>query len=206
MTLELDHIAVVAATLEEGVAYVEDSLGVTMQPGGQHPDMGTHNQLLGLGGDVYLEVVAVDPTLSAPDHPRWFGLDAFSGAPRLAGWVVRAEDFEKCQRMAPFGMSSSLSLSRGSYRWNMLLPSGDPSPYDGYAPGIIEWVEGGHPCDRLRDVGARFRSLNVAHPKMPDMVAEFPNLFSLADVHFEVAAVPGLTLKIETPSGLRELV
>ncbi len=72
---KLDHLAIVAPTLEEGVAYVEKTLGVPMAAGGKHPEMGTHNRLLRLGDDIYLEVIAVDPEAPRPERPRWFGLD-----------------------------------------------------------------------------------------------------------------------------------
>lgn len=72
----LDHLVVAARTLEEGAAYIERMLGVAMSPGGQHPQMGTHNRLLNLGGGVYLEVLAIDPQGIPPDRPRWFDLDS----------------------------------------------------------------------------------------------------------------------------------
>ncbi len=42
---ELDHIVIGAASLEAGVAWVEQRLGVKPVPGGQHVAMGTHNAL-----------------------------------------------------------------------------------------------------------------------------------------------------------------
>ena len=42
----LDHLVVTAPVLAEGVAWVETTLGVKMEAGGQHPQMGTHNALL----------------------------------------------------------------------------------------------------------------------------------------------------------------
>ena len=44
--LALDHLAVVAKTVEEGAAFVEAVLGVQPTRGGRHPEMGTHNQLM----------------------------------------------------------------------------------------------------------------------------------------------------------------
>ena len=41
-------------------------LGVPMAGGGKHPLMGTHNRLIGLG-DLYLEVISIDP--DAPPRP-----------------------------------------------------------------------------------------------------------------------------------------
>ena len=37
--------------------------------------MGTHNRLLGLGTNVYLEVIAIDTEAAPPARPRWFSLD-----------------------------------------------------------------------------------------------------------------------------------
>ena len=58
--LTLDHLAVAAVTLLDGVAAVEEALGVSLAGGGEHPLMGTHNRLIGLD-DVYLEVISINP-------------------------------------------------------------------------------------------------------------------------------------------------
>ena len=91
--LQIDHLVVSASRLADGVAYVEQKLGLRMLPGGKHPDMGTHNALLNLG-ETYLEVIAIDPEANAPDHPRWFNLDNFTGPPRLTNWVARTDDLD----------------------------------------------------------------------------------------------------------------
>jgi len=57
----LDHIVVTAASLQEGIDYVRDALGVEMQAGGEHEHMGTHNCLLKLGDKLFLEVIAANP-------------------------------------------------------------------------------------------------------------------------------------------------
>ena len=63
---QFDHLVITAPSLAAGIAYVRDTLGVTPEPGGRHPHMGTHNALLKLGPDSYLEVLAVDPEAAAP--------------------------------------------------------------------------------------------------------------------------------------------
>jgi hypothetical protein len=35
--------------------------GVEPEPGGQHPQIGTHNRLVGSNGQLYLEFIAPDP-------------------------------------------------------------------------------------------------------------------------------------------------
>ena len=50
MNVELDHLVIVADSLEQGAAWCASTLGVEPGPGGRHALMGTHNRLLRLGG------------------------------------------------------------------------------------------------------------------------------------------------------------
>ena len=80
MTLEFDHLAVCGETLDAAVAHVEAVLGLTLEPGGVHVEMGTHNRLLSLGPGMYLEAIAVNPEAAHPGRPRWFDLDRFAAS------------------------------------------------------------------------------------------------------------------------------
>ena len=137
VTLEIDHLVVAADRLADGVAYVEQSLGLRMQPGGKHPDMGTHNALLNLG-PIYLEVIAIDPNAPAPDHPRWFNLDHFSGPPRLTNWVARTDDLDAAIALAPPGIGTRRDLRRGDLSWSMVVPGDGMLPFDQAFPGLIK--------------------------------------------------------------------
>ncbi len=161
--LVFDHLAVAAATLAEGVALVEDALGVSLSGGGAHPHMATHNRLLGLG-DLYLEVIAIDPAAPRPVWPRWFDLDDFAGRPRLTNWVARCDDLSAEVARSPAGVGSPVALRRGDYAWEMAVPADGKLPFDGGFPALIQWHGSLHPARALPDMGVRLRQLDIAHP------------------------------------------
>ena len=66
---EIDHLVIGAATLEAGAAYLERHLGQHPVAGGAHPGVGTHNMLLGLGPDQYIEIITPDPAQGTPPPP-----------------------------------------------------------------------------------------------------------------------------------------
>jgi hypothetical protein len=163
--IELDHIAVSAATLDEGVDHIEAALGVRLGPGGRHVFMSTHNRLLGLGPTDYLEVIAIDPAAPPVAHPRWFRLDEFSGPPRLTNWICRVADLDAALADAPGGAGRAIALSRGDFRWLMGVPDDGRLPFDDSFPALIEWQGGLRPPDRLAEAGCRLVRLEIAHPE-----------------------------------------
>jgi hypothetical protein len=203
MSLRLDHLAVSAATLAEGVAAVEAALGVTMAGGGEHPLMGTHNRLLSLG-DLYLEVIAINPAAPPPGRPRWFDLDHFTGPPRLTNWAAACDDLDAALAAAPPGTGTPLSLARGDYRWQMAVPETGRLPFDTLFPALIRWQGSLHPAAALPDCGCRLRSLTVSHPRATALRAALGPLAEDARVAL-TAGPPGLAAIIDTPHGPRAL-
>lgn len=201
--LILDHIALAATTLDEGVAHAEQSLGLPLAGGGHHARMATHNRLMGMG-DLYFEVIATDPAAPAPPHPRWFDLDRFSGPPRLTNWICRCDDLAAELAISPPGSGTPMAFERGDFRWQMAVPATGILPFDSKFPALIQWQGTAHPAPRLPDSGLRLRRLEIAHPQADDLRA----LLATRLIDGRLAFVPGapaLRARFDTPHGPRVL-
>ena len=165
--MTLDHLVVAARTLEEGGSWVEARLGVAPVPGGRHETMGTHNRLLRLGADTYLEVIAVDPGAPPPARPRWFSLDTpemqerLEQGPALIHWVMRTSSIEEEARRCPDALEI-LALSRGPYRWRLGVPPDGHLPCGGRCPTLIQWEGNMHPAANLPESGCAIVELQTS--------------------------------------------
>lgn len=202
--LRLDHLAVSAQSLSDGVAAVEAALGVSLAPGGQHALMSTHNRLLGLG-DIYLEVIAADPTASVPAWPRWFDLDHFTGPPRLTNWIAACDDLDAELALSPHGTGTPKALSRGNLRWDMAVPSDGRLPFDGCFPALISWHGPLHPAALLPDVGVRLVHLEIAHPDALTLAKHLASRLSDPRISFVFGPQKSIHATFSTPHGLRNL-
>ncbi|WP_407529287.1 VOC family protein [Methylobacterium oryzisoli] len=209
--LVLDHVAIAAHSLDAGVAWAEKALGVAFGPGGQHREMGTHNRLLRLGPDLFLEVIAIDPEAPPPGRPRWFALDDPGTAARLVvprpwTWVVRAEgDAEVARAALPLAIGPFVRVSRGALAWRLTVPEDGGMALDGLFPALIAWPEGPHPASRMADAGCGLRRLTVVHPQAERIRASIAALLD-ADRRVVVeTGAPHLAIEIDTPHGPRRL-
>ena len=202
--LRFDHLAISAETLEDGVAAVESALGVAMARGGKHAHMGTHNRLLGLG-DLYLEVIAIDPAAPAPTWPRWFDLDHFTGPPCLTNWVAACADLDAELAISPAGTGTPAALSRGDLRWRMAVPADGKLPYDGCFPALISWQGPLHPAALLPDLGIRLIHLEITHSDAAKLGIHLSP--RLTDPRITFATGPSATLHatFSTPNGPRSI-
>lgn len=195
--MRLDHIAIAAETLEDGVAWTEDRLGVSLLPGGQHARFGTHNRLLGLADGLYLEVIAVDPDATS-DGPRWFDLDNFSGPPRLANWICEPNDFDAA---LAHGMRS-VPMQRGDLRWDMGAPIDGSLPMGGGFPTLLQWHTETPPGRSLPSSGCELLEFCVRHPQADQIAAELAGRLVDDRVRFETADAVTLSATLRTPNGV----
>jgi hypothetical protein len=206
VSARLDHLVVAAATLEEGVAHLKDVLGVRPEPGGRHERYGTHNALLSLGPDAYLEVIAVDPDAPAPSEPRWFELDRadmnerLQSGPTLIHWVVAVDTLWE----PPSGHGEPVELSRGESRWTLTVPPDGSLPMDGVLPSLIHW----HtfpPATQLQDHGVRVERLALATPEPAVLRARLTALGVADSCTVIEAPTPSLRAILQSPVGLAAL-
>lgn len=167
---EIDHIVIGARTLEEGAAFVERELGVRPRQGGTHEGAGTHNLVLGLGPDCYLEVIAPDPAQPDPPQPRLFDLDdpatrtMLESGPRLLTWVARISGMDPVMaRLGPRG-GSIREMHRGDLSWRFAQPP-QRQDMDNLIPCLIEW-RGERAGKRLHDSQLRLVGLEAEHPEV----------------------------------------
>ena len=199
--MQLDHIVVTAPDLATGARWLEERLGVALGPGGRHALMGTHNRLLSLGPDCYLEVIAPDPEAPDPGRPRWFELDGRREA-ALTDWVVRVDDLNAALAAAPEAAGEATALERCDLRWRMGVTADGRTPLGGAHPMILQW-DRPDAAGRLPDTGCRLVSLTVETPEAEALRAVLP----LGDPRIQIVSAPALRLaaEIDTPYGRRSL-
>lgn len=206
MVARLDHITVIAPSLEVGAAYVEARLGVPPGAGRKHPGMATHNLLLSLGPEAYLEVIAVDPAAPPVRRPRWFGLDHLSpDAPaRLAAWVASTDDIEKA---AVPELGDIERMYREHHAWEMTVRRDGSVPLGGAAPLLIQRSSMASPAAAMPASGLVLRRLLVRHPAPSEVASLLAKigLDSQPSVIVQEGSECSLVAEVQTPCGLRRL-
>lgn len=206
----IDHLAVTAPMLQAGAAWVEQVPGVVPQPAGKHPQMGTHNVLLRLGDDVYLEVIAIDPAAAPPGRPRWFDLDTLRAdtPPRLRNWIARCTDIHATLAAAGENLGPVSAMHRGDLQWLITIPDNGKPLMCGTAPALIERKSAPHPASRLLNHGLRLEALELFHPRPHRLMALIEAMGM--DAQVRVRRSPegedsSLVAPVATPRGLRRL-
>ena len=143
---KLDHIVFGANTLEKGTKFVESILQAKLSDIGYHNDMGTHNRVIKISDEVYLEVVAIDPNMENSKYRRWFNLDnpnlqlKLEKSPQIIGYVVENNNRIPIKYYDPF-----FNASRSNYRWQFSMPNYRSNILDseiietGIIPSLISW-------------------------------------------------------------------
>ena len=206
----LDHIVIAAHSLEQGAEYLRGILGVEVPAGGKHQSMATHNLVMQLGNDAYLEVIAIDRDGQAPRHPRWFALDtphmraAIRAQPRLITWVINTTDLQSLAANAGFDIGKPTALSRDTLSWEFALPDDGRLLGAGMLPYCIQWHSSPHPSQNMADSGCLLQELNIHHNRPRWLNNRLDALEASHLVHIESlpdSETPWLEATIDTPNG-----
>lgn len=129
--------------------------------------MGTHNLLLKLGEELFLEVISPNPHALRPSRARWFALDSLTPdtAPQLAAWVARTTDIHALAMTSSESLGQIEPMNRGTLDWLITIPADGSLVLDGTAPALIEWHATPHPAMKLRDHGLSLAKLELFHPE-----------------------------------------
>lgn len=219
MSAALDHLVVVAATLDEGVAWCERTLGITPGPGGQHALMGTHNRLFSIATPgfplAYCEIIAIDPAAPAPERRRWFDMDDAAlqarvrrEGPQLVHWVARVDDAPAAvATLQTHGLDRGevLAASRpspqGLLQWQITVRPDGQRLMDGLLPTLIQWGEA-HPATGMPASAVTLVSVELQHPQAEVLTPALHAIGLNTVVHTGPAQ---LRVRLQTPRGLLEI-
>lgn len=210
---EMDHLVVVADTLDHGHAWCQATLGAAPVAGGKHPLMGTHNLLLAMASPTYpkayLEIIAIDPSAAPPGRPRWFGMDNLAlqakvreAGPQLVGYVARSAMVDmhrwgliNCRYQPGPILKASRETPTGTLQWQIVVPDDGQPLAGGAVPTLIQW-QGTHPCDGLPASEVTLSAVTVRG--MPDQAAQVLRLRPLNRLPLPGAA---LSVQLQRPDG-----
>jgi Glyoxalase-like domain len=230
MKNQIDHLVVMAASLDQGVQWCEDTLGITPGPGGEHEKYGTHNRLFKIATPqfplAYFEIIAINPQAVIPKRaqvPRWFDMDdaslqkAVAQGPRLVHFVSSTEDVKAARHVLRTQgiergqvVHASRKSSKGTLNWQITVREDGERLFNGCLPTLIQWGKPEatdplrlHPRNSLPRSGVTLQSLTVSHPSGAKLQAAFEAI-GLADIAIETGPA-NLVASLQTPKGLVQL-
>ncbi|MDP2819818.1 MAG: VOC family protein [Polaromonas sp.] len=227
MTAQLDHLVVMAASLDQGVAWCEETLGITPGPGGEHPLMGTHNRLFSIAGPAfpraYFEIIAIQPGVT-PTRPagkhRWFDMDdpllqsrVASEGPQVIHFVASVPGvLTAVKALAAQGLDrgavvqASRQTAGGLLSWRITVRDDGQRLFYGTLPTLIQWGEAGedparaaHPLNAMPASGVTLEALQARHPRPEKLQAAYAAI-GLAGVGVS-PGTPDLIATLNTPRG-----
>jgi hypothetical protein len=230
MKTQIDHLVVMAASLDQGVQWCEDTLGITPGPGGEHEKYGTHNRLFKIASPqfplAYFEIIAINPQAVIPKRaqvPRWFDMDnaalqkVIAQAPRLIHFVSSTDDVKAARHVLRTQgiergqvVHASRKSGKGTLNWQITVREDGERLFDGTLPTLIQWGKPDatdplrlHPRNSLPRSGVTLQSLSVQHPSAAKLQAAY-DAIGLGGIAITEGDA-NLVATLQTPKGLVQL-
>jgi hypothetical protein len=230
MKTQIDHLVVMAPSLEVGVQWCEATLGITPSAGGEHEKYGTHNRLFKIATPqfplAYFEIIAINPEAVIPKRlqvTRWFDMDdavlqkTIAQEPRLVHFVSSTDDIKAARHaLRTQGIErgqivhASRKSSKGMLHWQITVREDGERLFNGCLPTLIQWGKPDaaeplrlHPRNSLPRSGVTLQSLALHHPSSAKLQTA---LDAVGLTGVEVANGPAnLVATLQTPKGLVQL-
>ena len=201
--LHLDHILYNVPNLQKGIEDFEQLVGVRPIYGGQHPNLGTHNALVSLGENIYLELIAPDPEQGIPVDKIKFGLGKIK-TPKIIKWAVRSTNITELGK--EFQISNTENGTRTKddgtkLHWKMAFIT-EFNDNSELIPFVIQWDSKIHPAS-TSPKGCELLEFSAEHPS-PNIFNKLVNKLSYPFNIVESQSVK-LILKLGTPKGIIEI-
>jgi hypothetical protein len=229
MNSQIDHLVVMASSLEAGVAWCEATLGITPAAGGEHDKYGTHNRLFKIASPkhplAYFEIIAINPNEPAPKGSvaRWFDMDdkalqkAIAQEPRLITFVASTDDIKAARHALRTQeiergqiVHASRKTNKGTLNWQITVREDGERLFNGCLPTLIQWGKPEateplrlHPRNSLPRSGVTLQSITISHPSGPKLQAAYEAI-GLSGVAIDTGPA-NITATLQTPKGLVQL-
>jgi hypothetical protein len=230
MKTQIDHLVVMAPSLDVGVQWCEATLGITPSAGGEHEKYGTHNRLFKIATPqyplAYFEIIAINPEAVIPKRlqvTRWFDMDdlalqkTIAQEPRLVHFVSSTDDIKAARHaLRTQGIErgqivhASRKSSKGMLHWQITVREDGERLFNGCLPTLIQWGKPDatdplrlHPRNSLPRSGVSLQSLTLHHPSSAKLHTA---LDAVGLTGVEVVNGPAnLVATLQTPKGLVQL-
>ena len=202
----IDHIVIGTSNLKLGTIALESKLSHQFSLGGEHKIMGTHNKLLKLQSNIYLEVIAKNPNVDKLTRPRWFSLDEnniiekIKDTPRALCWVLEVENIEDTVKNCGYNPGEILQLSRNSMNWKVTVPPDGKLIDNGILPILIEWNKDQHPSKKLSNSSVSLNKISLYHQDPKKIKKIISNLIQ-SDFIQVLEGLPKIELILTTQNG-----
>lgn len=230
MKTQIDHLVVMADTLEQGQAWCEATLGITPAAGGEHEKYGTHNRLFKIASPAhplaYFEIIAINPDAVIPKRAqvaRWFDMDdpilqkTVAQEPRLVTFVVSTDDIKVARHeLRTQGIErgqivhASRKSSKGTLNWQITVREDGERLFNGTLPTLIQWGKPDateplrlHPRNSLPRSGVTLQSIAISHPSGPKLQSAYAAI-GLEGIDIE-SGPADIVATLKTPKGLVQL-
>jgi len=192
---KIDHLVYCVEDLTTARTDFKSKYGLESVIGGKHLKHGTHNALINLGNQCYLEILAIDKENEVdPDH-IWMGLN-FLQNEKFTRWALKSDDIlfdQSCSMKYDPALSE---LSEGQRKkpdgavinWQMIRPISTPEVE--IFPFFLDWSSShAHPTDDI-PISGQLLSLSLTHPEPSRFETHFKAL------GIDLTVTQGVTAKI----------